>query len=90
MANLPAAKKSIRADKKKRERNKTVKSRLKTLVNKLDDLIGQQKQQEAASLLREVMSALDKAAKAGVIKKNTASRKKSRLSIKIAKMKPRR
>lgn len=87
MANLPAAKKSIRADKTKQQRNKAVKSRLKTIVGKLDDLIGQQKQQEAASLLRDVMSTLDKAAKSGVIKKNTASRKKSRLSIRVAKIK---
>ncbi len=89
MANLPAAKKSIRANKRKQQRNKAVKSRLKTLVNKLDGLIDKQKQQEAFGLLREVMSALDKAAKAGVIKKNTASRKKARLSIRVAKMKPR-
>ena len=86
MANLAAAKKSIRADKKKQQRNKAVKSTLKTLIKKLNDLIGQKKQKEASELLREVMSALDKAAKIGVIKKNTASRKKARLSIKIAKI----
>ena len=86
MANLPAAKKSIRADKKKQQRNKAVKSTLKTVIKKLNDLIGQKKQKEASELLREVMSALDKAAKTGIIKKNTASRNKARLSIKIAKI----
>ena len=86
MANLPAAKKSIRADKKKQQRNKAVKSTLKTLIKKLNGLIGQKKQKEASELLREVMSALDKAAKIGVIKKNTASRNKARLSTKIAKI----
>lgn len=87
MANLPAAKKSIRADKRKEQRNKAVKSQLKTLIRNLNDLIDQKKQQEAANLLRDVMSALDKAAKTCVIKKNTASRKKARLSIRIAKIK---
>ena len=86
MANLPAAKKSIRKDKKRRERNLNITSKIKTLTKKLNDLIGQKKQQEAALLLRDVMSALDKAAKNNIIKKNTASRKKSRLSQRVAKI----
>lgn len=43
-------------------------------------LIAQKKIQEATNLLPKVAKALDKAAKVGVIKKNTASRKKSRLA----------
>lgn len=90
MPNLPAAKKSVRKDKKRQARNQAIVSRLKTLIKNLNALIEQQKQQEAATLLRDVMSALDKAAKSGVIKKNTASRKKSRLSAKIAKINKKR
>lgn len=86
MPNLPAAKKSMRKDKKRREINTAIKSRLKTIVKKFNSLIQQKKQQEAANLLKEAMSAFDKAAKRGVIKKNTASRKKSRLSIKLSKI----
>ena len=88
MPNLPAAKKSIRKDKKRRERNLAVKSELKTLIKSLNSLIEQKKQKEAAAFLQTIMSALDKAAKNGIIKKNTASRKKSRLSTKVAKLKP--
>ena len=87
MANLPAAKKSIRADKKKQQRNTIIKTKLKTLVKKLSGLIDQKKQQEAADMLRQVMSALDKAAKRGIIKKGAASRKKARLSRKVLKIK---
>ena len=86
MPNLPAARKSLRSDKKKQQRNKAAKSRLKTLVRDLNQLIEQKKQQEAAALLKDVMSALDKAAKNNIIKKNTASRKKSRLSIRVTKI----
>ncbi len=86
MPNLPAAKKSMRKDRKRYEKNRAIESGLKTLIKKLNDLIGQKKQQEAAAILKEVMSALDKAAKTGIIKKNTASRKKSRLSKKVTRL----
>lgn len=86
MPNLPAAKKSVRKDRKRQQRNKAVKSRLRTLIKKLNSLIEQKKQKEASDFLREVMSALDKAAKKGLIKKNTASRKKSRLSLRVVKI----
>ncbi|MBN1406000.1 MAG: 30S ribosomal protein S20 [Candidatus Omnitrophica bacterium] len=86
MANLPAAKKSIRKDKKRRLHNKAITSRLKTIVKKINILIQQKNQKEAAGLLKEVMSAFDKAAKKKIIKKNTASRIKSRLSIRVSKI----
>ncbi|MFH0732574.1 MAG: 30S ribosomal protein S20 [Candidatus Omnitrophota bacterium] len=86
MPILPAAKKSMRSDKKKQQRNKAAKSNLKTLLKDLNDLIGQKKKQEAQNLLKEVMSALDKAAKRGLIKKNTASRQKGRLSARVFKI----
>ncbi|HOK78391.1 MAG TPA: 30S ribosomal protein S20 [Verrucomicrobiota bacterium] len=47
----------------------------------------QGKKDEAAAALRTMQSALDKAVKSGVIQKATASRKKSRLSVKLASLK---
>ena len=85
MANLPAAKKSIRSDKRKAETNKSIKSNLKTLLKKFDTLLSSGKQQEASAILRNVMSALDKAAKKNVIKKNKASRKKAQLAKRLIK-----
>jgi len=87
MANLKSAKKSIRQTKKRNANNTAISSELKTLVKKLNSLIDTGKSDEASKALAVVMSKLDKAAKKGLIKKQNASRRKSRLSIKIAKIK---
>lgn len=87
MPNLPAAKKSIRKDKKRRLHNLALRSELKTLIKKLNGLISSNKADEAKKMLAVVMSKLDKAAKKGLIKCHNADRKKSRLSFKIAKLK---
>ncbi|MFC1807085.1 30S ribosomal protein S20 [Candidatus Omnitrophota bacterium] len=87
MANLSAAKKSIRQDKKRHLSNVRIKSELKTLTKKLEKLISDKKGDEAAKMLSLVMSKLDKAAKKGLIKSHNADRKKSRLSIKVKKIK---
>lgn len=87
MPNLPAAKKSIRKDKKRRLHNSALKSELKTLIKKLNGLISSNKADEAKKMLSVVMSKLDKAAKKGIIKCYNADRKKSRLSSKIARLK---
>ena len=86
MANLKAAKKSIRQDKKRKQRNTKIKSELNTLVKKLKGLISAKKADEAAKTLSIVMAKLDKAAKKGIIKKRNADRKKSRLSASVAKL----
>ena len=87
MANLKAAKKSIRQDKKRRLNNLRITSELKTLIKNLNSLIDSKKSDEAAKMLSLLMSKLDKAAKKDIIKRDNANRKKSRLSAKIAKLK---
>jgi small subunit ribosomal protein S20 len=87
MANLPAAKKSIRQDKKRRQRNIAIKSQLRTLVKKLKGLVDEGKADEASKMLSSIMSKLDKAAKKGIIKRNNADRKKSKLAAQLAKLK---
>jgi len=87
MPNLSAAKKSMRQDKKRQLHNQTIKSELKTLTKKLEALISANKQEDAKKLLSSLMSKLDKATKKNIVKKNNAARKKSKLSIKIAKLK---
>lgn len=83
MANLPAARKSIRKDKKRHLRNMAIKSELKTMIKKLNGLISSKKLEEAKKMLSLVMSKLDKAAKKEIIKRRNADRKKSRLSLKV-------
>jgi len=87
MANISSAKKSIRQDKKRRPHNVAMSSELKTLTKKLNTFISAGKSDEASNALSVLMSKLDKAAKKGFIKRQNADRKKSRLSLRIAKIK---
>lgn len=80
MAITKSAKKAIRQNKRNRVINLTYINNLKKLVKEARFLVTEKKIDEAKKLLPKVYQALDKAAKAGVIKKNTASRKKSRIS----------
>ena len=75
-----SAKKALRQNKKKGAENDRRKNKIKRLVKQAKRLIEQGKKDEAKKLLPEIYQALDKADKTKAIKKNTASRKKSRLS----------
>lgn len=80
-----SAKKSLRQGLKRKARNLTYKNKIKSLLKKVRGLAAEKKIAEAKNLLPQVYKILDKAAKVGVIKKNTAARKKSRLAKAVAK-----
>ena len=80
-----SAKKSLRQNVKRRARNIRKKRKIKDLVKEVKNLVSQNKTEEAKKLIPKIYKALDKAAKTGLIKKNTASRKKSRITILINK-----
>ena len=84
MPSRKSALKHLRSDEKKRLRNARVKSTLKTLIGKFNLSIKQGDMEGARSLLTAISSALDKAAKRGIIHKRSADRKKSRLAKKLA------
>jgi small subunit ribosomal protein S20 len=75
-----SAKKALRGSKTKKAMNDRNKKDIKEAVKGIEKLVKEKKKAEAKKLLPEAYSVIDKAAKRGVIKKNTASRKKSRLS----------
>lgn len=75
-----AAKKALRQSAKRQKRNLTYYYKIKGLIKKAGVLVSQKKIDEAKSLLPQIYQALDKAAKVGFIKKNAASRKKSRMT----------
>lgn len=75
-----SAKKSIRQDKRKRRKNIQRKRKIKDLIKEANNLISQNKKNEVKKLLPQIYKVLDKTAKTGLIKKNTASRKKSRIT----------
>ena len=83
MPNTKSAERRMRSSARKQSRNHSVKSRLHTLENTYLATVKAGKQDEAATALRAVSSALDKAAKGGIIHAATASRKKSRLAVKL-------
>ncbi|HLD70872.1 MAG TPA: 30S ribosomal protein S20 [Negativicutes bacterium] len=80
MAITKSAKKAIRQNKRRRAHNVIYLNNIKKLLKQAKDFVVQKKNQEAKELLPKVYQILDKAAKVGIIKKNTASRRKSRLT----------
>lgn len=84
MANTKSAQKHIRADEKKRIRNLKVRSRVKTMVKRAERAVAVH-EAETVEALRMACAELDKAASKGVIHKNNAARRKSRLMAKFNK-----
>lgn len=74
----------MRNSARKRARNRSVKSQLHTLEKNYLQLVASGKKDEASTALKGLTSALDKAAKKGVVHSGKADRKKSRLSIRLA------
>ncbi|MEI7424522.1 MAG: 30S ribosomal protein S20 [Candidatus Staskawiczbacteria bacterium] len=85
MAITQSAKKAIRQSAKRKAQNSVYKNNIKALVKEARALVLGKKEAEAKKLLPKIYAALDKAAKVGVIKKNNASRRKSRLTLLIDK-----
>ena len=75
-----SAKKALRQSLRKKARNVLKMKKLKKLLKEVKDLVSQKKIDEAKKLLPQVYKLLDKAVKVRLIKKNTASRKKSRIT----------
>ena len=82
MPNLKSAKKELRKSARREARNEEVKKDVKSLVKKSTKLIAT-KDASAKEMLAKTLKALDKARQKGIIKKNTANRKKSRLHKKF-------
>lgn len=80
MAITKSAKKAIRQSASRKERNIVYKNKIKVLVKEARILVLAKKMDEAKKLLPNIYQAFDKAAKVGIIKKNNASRHKSRLT----------
>lgn len=76
----------MRQDKKRRARNLKVDSGLKSLSKKFAMALGAKKADEAKKLGLELISKLDKARSKGIIHRNNASRKRSRILSKLAKI----
>lgn len=80
-----SAKKALRQSFRRQAKNLVYKKKIKSFVKEAKILVSQKKIEEAKKLLPQVYKILDKAAKVNVIKKNTASRLKSRITKLIQK-----
>jgi small subunit ribosomal protein S20 len=83
MANIKSSIKRIRVTETKTMRNKMVKSALKTSIKKYEAAVAEGNKESAAVLFTAATKSLDMASSKGIIHKNMASRKKSRLAAKL-------
>jgi small subunit ribosomal protein S20 len=84
MANTPQARKRIRRNEKRAEINGNRISRIRTFVKKVESAIAGGDKSAAAEALKEAQPELARGVARGVLHKNTASRKMSRLSKAVA------
>jgi len=75
-----SAKKALRQNVRRRARNLVYRKKMRGLIKQVRTLVEEKKIEEAKKLLPQVYKILDKTAKIGIIKKNTASRKKARIT----------
>ena len=87
MAITQGAKKAIRQNARKRVFNTRRIRRTRDVIKDIEKLLEAGKADDAQAKLPQAYQALDKAAKMGTLKKNTVSRKKSRLAARIKKVK---
>jgi small subunit ribosomal protein S20 len=86
MPNTASAKKALRQGVKLAEKNARTKEQIHYAVKMVRKSAADGKKEEAQKWMLTMQKAIDKAAKKGLIKKNTASRRKSRLANLINKM----
>ena len=77
--NLSAIKRTRQAE-KRNLRNASIRSKIKTVSKRIEEAITEKNQENVKKLLREIIRAVNSAVSKGVLHKNTASRKISRLS----------
>ena len=83
MANTPSAKKAARKIARRAAVNRNRRSRMRTEVRKVEEAIASGNFEAAASALKNAQPELMRAAQKGVLHKNTASRKVSRLAARV-------
>lgn len=83
MANTKSAKKAVRVTEKRTAVNKARRSRVRTYVRKVEEAIASGNKDVAEAAFKDAQPELMRGAQKGIMHKNTASRKVSRLSARI-------
>ena len=83
MANTPQSKKRARQSERRQDINKARRSRIRTHLRKVEEAIASGNQEQAAAALKAAQPELARGVTKGVLHKNTAARKMSRLSSRV-------
>lgn len=84
MANIKQQKKRIVTNEKSRQRNVAIKSRMRTYMKKVDEAVAAGDADAIKAAAAKAISEVDRACSAGVLHKNSAARKKSSISRRVA------
>ncbi len=87
MANTESAKKRIRQNVKRRALNRWRLRTMRTAIKSFDKALADGQVDQAAEAFKSASAVVDKAAQKGVIHRNQASRRKSRMSARLKKAK---
>jgi small subunit ribosomal protein S20 len=83
MANTPSAKKAVRKIARRTKINKSRRSQMRTYVRKVEEALASGNHEAAQTALRAAEPLIMRAAQKGIVHKNTASRKVSRLAHRL-------
>jgi small subunit ribosomal protein S20 len=83
LASHKATLKDIKKNEKRRVRNRQAVSMIRTMAKKVETLVAEGKKAEAVTALGEVVPVIDHAVNRRILHHNTASRKISRLTLKV-------
>ncbi|WP_028307618.1 30S ribosomal protein S20 [Desulfitibacter alkalitolerans] len=80
MPNIKSAKKRLEVSRRNNLRNSAAKSAIKTAIKRFESAVAGRESEQAQAAYKNMVKTLDKAVTKGFLHKNTAARKKSRLS----------
>ncbi len=83
MPQIKSAMKRIKTSEKSRLRNMSYKSKIKSSIKKFDLALSEKNKEEVIKYFKDAVSILDKSVNKGILPKNTASRQKANLTIKL-------
>jgi small subunit ribosomal protein S20 len=83
LPNIKSSERSVITDALRKAQNTSVKSAVRTATRKVNEATANPTTTDAQDLLKKASSVIDKAASKGVLHKNAAARKKSRLARKV-------
>lgn len=86
MPNIKSAKKRVIVAKTKTLRNQMIKSAIKTYIKKFETAVESGSKEEASKAFSLVTKKIDQAVAKGVLKKNTAARRKSKMALALNKL----